>query len=139
MLTAGGSIETGLVGEWRLERRVVDRRLSSYGRVAGSLVVEPHGDGLVWREQGTLRLQGRSHDVSRTYHLADGWMHFDDGRPFHPWRPGVWVDHLCGEDAYRGLVDVAPARIRTLWDVTGPAKDQRLVTRLTRIWQSTQA
>ncbi|BEP12347.1 DUF6314 family protein [Acidothermaceae bacterium B102] len=127
----------GLVGEWRLQRRVVDRRLSSYGRVAGTLVIEPDGAGLVWREQGSWTMAGRSRPFTRTYLLADGWMLFDDGRPFHPWTPGEWVVHPCGEDSYRGLVDVEPARIRTLWDVTGPAKDQRLVTRLTRVWQST--
>jgi Family of unknown function (DUF6314) len=132
-------VETGeLVGEWRLQRRVADRRLRQYGRVEGLLTIAPHGDGLAWREHGTLSIQGRSHDVSRTYLLADGWVLFDDGRPFHPWRPGEWVDHLCSQDTYRGLVDVGPARIRTLWDVSGPAKDQRLVTRLTRVWQSSQ-
>ena len=85
---------------------------------------------------GTFTIAGRSHDVTRTYQLADGWVFFDDGRPFHPWRPGEWVEHLCGEDTYRGLVEVEPARIRTLWDVSGPEKDQRLITRLTSVWQS---
>ena len=125
-----------LVGEWLLRRRVVDRRTSQYGRVDGTLTISPYDDGLAWRESGVLTIGGRSHDVARTSLLADGWVCFEDGRPFHPWRPGEWVDHLCGPDTYRGLVDVEPARIRTLWDVSGPAKDQRLITRLTRVWQS---
>lgn len=130
---------SGLVGEWQLERRVVDRGLSSYGRVAGTLVIEPDNDRLVWYEQGTWTMAGRSHPFTRTYHISDGWVFFDDGRPFHPWLPGEWVDHLCGEDTYRGLLDVGAARIRTLWDVSGPAKDQRIVTRLTRVWQTEQS
>ena len=125
-----------LVGQWRLHRRVVDRRRSAYGLVVGTLVVHREGDVLVWHESGSWTMAGRTHPVSRTYLLAEGWMRFEDGRPFHPWTPGEWVAHRCGNDVYRGLVDVAPGRIRTLWDVTGPAKDQRLVTRLTRVWQS---
>jgi hypothetical protein len=126
----------GLIGRWRLQRRVADYRLGSYGRVAGELVVEADDDGLVWREQGTWIVAGRARAVARTYLLAGGWMSFDDGRPFHPWTPGEWVVHACGADVYRGLVDVAPARIRTVWDVTGPAKHQRLVTRFDKVWQS---
>jgi hypothetical protein len=121
-----------------LQRRVADRRTGQYGRVQGTLTIAAQGDGLAWRETGTLTMAGRTHDVSRSYLLADGWVFFDDGRPFHPWRPGEWVEHLCGEDTYRGLVDVEPTRVRTLWDVAGPAKEQRLITRLTRIWQTAE-
>ena len=59
-------------------------------------------------------------------------VRFADGRPFHPWRPGVWVDHPCNADLYRGLVDASPDRLRILWDVVGPTKDQRLFTRCVR-------
>jgi uncharacterized protein DUF6314 len=62
------------------------------------------------------------------------WMTFADGRAFHPWRPGQVVTHRCAEDTYRGLVDLRGDRMRTLWDVIGPAKEQRLVTRLR--WRS---
>ena len=123
----------GLIGEWRLQRRVADRRLSSYGWVDGFLTIEEYGDGLAWREHGTLTIAGRSHAFTRAYRIEDGWVLFDDGRPFHPWTPGQHVTHLCGEDTYRGLIDVTADRIRTLWDVRGPAKDQRLLTRLQRL------
>jgi hypothetical protein len=104
--------------------------------VTGELVIADDRDGLRWAESGTLRWGGATYPVSRTYLLregADGWeVRFADGRPFHPWRPGVWVTHPCRGDVYTGLVAVGPGRVRTLWDVRGPAKDQRLVTRLTR-------
>jgi hypothetical protein len=125
-----------LVGRWGLRRRIVDRRVGVFGAVAGELVLSPDGDGVRWDETGTLRWDGASYAVTRTYLLrpvGSGWeMRFADGRPFHPWRPGETVTHPCRADVYTGVVDVGPTRIRTVWDVTGPAKDQRLVTRCYR-------
>jgi hypothetical protein len=126
-----------LVGRWVLRRRVADRVAGQQGTVRGQLVVVADGGGLRWEERGTLRWAGVDHPVHRTYLLrerADGWwVEFEDGRPFHPWRPGVAVAHPCRADVYTGLVSVdGAARVRTLWDVRGPGKDQRLVTRLTR-------
>ena len=128
----------GLVGEWRLRRRVVDYRLGWYGRMEGELVVaQSEGGALLWHEQGRLQLNGLSHSVTRDLRLADGpdgwWVSFDDGRPFHPWRVGEPVRHLCGADMYDGLFDLRGDRLRILWDVSGPAKTQRLVTRLDRL------
>lgn len=66
--------------------------------------------------------------------LLDGsaWMTFEDGRPFHPWLPGAVLEHRCGADLYVGRIDVAAGAMRTTWRVTGPAKDQLLVTDLAR-------
>lgn len=138
-----------LLGTWSLRRRVADRVTGLVGTVHGSLDVTDSADGLLWSETGLfvwmLPAPGaggwqspRSALVSRSLHLAltDGlwWMHFADGRPFHPWRPGHVVEHLCAADLYRGgvAIDRRSTRMRTIWDVTGPAKDQRLITRLTR-------
>ena len=126
------------MGEWRLARRVVDRAGGVYGSVAGELVVTPDGTGVRLAERGLLRWQGGEYPVSRVsrLQLLDGewWMLFEDGRPFHPWRPGTPVVHPCGADTYDGLVvlDRGGTRLRTLWDVRGPAKNQRLYTRFTR-------
>ena len=125
-----------LAGRWRLVRRICDRAAGQHGTVTGELVIDPDGDGLRWAEHGTLRWGGHERPVHRAYLLrpgADGWeVRFADGRPFHPWRPGEPVRHPCRDDLYTGLVTVDPGRIRTLWDVRGPAKDQRLVTRCYR-------
>jgi hypothetical protein len=126
-----------LAGRWALARRVADRRAGTQGTVVGELVVAPDGAGLRWAESGVLRWGGVSRPVHRTYLLREGpdgwWVHFEDGRPFHPWAPGVAVTHPCRADVYTGLVTVDGDRMRTLWDVRGPAKHQRLVTRLTRL------
>ena len=126
-----------LVGRWVLRRRVADRLAGLQGTVTGELAVEPDGAGLRWVERGTLRWAGARLPVSREYLLREGpagWeVLFPDGRPFHPWRPGEPVTHPCRADVYTGLVTVRADRLRTLWDVRGPAKHQRLVTRCTRI------
>lgn len=126
---------TALLGRWRLARRLRDARL--HGAFAGALTLTADGDGVRWDEAGTLRWAGQDIPATRRYLLrpgADGWwVHFEDGRPFHPWTPGEWVTHPCRADVYRGLVTVdGPDRWRVLWDVAGPAKDQRIVSRLTR-------
>jgi hypothetical protein len=124
-----------LVGRWSLARRIADREAGLHGTVTGELVVAADGAGLRWAERGTLRWNGADHPVSRTYLIRerDGWwVDFSDGRPFHPWRPGVTVAHPCRADVYTGLVTVDGDRMRTVWDVHGPGKDQRLVTRFAR-------
>lgn len=138
-----------LLGEWRLDRTVLDRRTGTRGCVHGALVVTDEGGRLHWAERGTLRWDGREVPVERTYLLVPGiepgiepQVLFADGRPFHPWRPGEWVEHPCAEDLYRGLVTADAAhpveRVLVVWEVRGPAKDQRLVTRLRRVFQEAQ-
>jgi hypothetical protein len=125
-----------LIGRWVLVRRVADRSTGRQGTVSGELTVAADHAGLRWEESGTLVWGGVGRPVRRTYLLrerGDGWwVEFADGRPFHPWRPGVAVTHPCRADVYTGLVTVDGDRIRTVWDVRGPGKEQRLVTRLYR-------
>ena len=126
-----------LVGRWSLRRLVADRVVGAYGRMVGELIVAPDGGGLRWDERGTLRWGGAEFPATRTYLLrdgGDGWeVTFADGRPFHPWRPGEVVTHPCRADVYTGLVRLDGPRLRTLWDVRGPTKHQRLATRFGRI------
>ncbi|HST64119.1 MAG TPA: DUF6314 family protein [Mycobacteriales bacterium] len=125
-----------LVGRWRLVRRVADRAAGAQGTVTGLLTVSADGAGFRWDEHGTLVWAGVEHPVSRTYLLRERaggwWVDFEDGRSFHPWRPGAPVTHPCRADVYSGLITVDADRIRTVWDVRGPGKHQRLVTRLYR-------
>lgn len=133
---------TELLGEWDLARRIVDRRAPGgrqHGRVHGTLTLTRTGsDEVRWHEHGTLTWAGRELEVFRTLLVRRderGWMvHFEDGRQFHPWRPGATVTHPCRADTYRGVVDVRADRrvLRVLWDVTGPSKDARLFTRCVR-------
>lgn len=129
---------TDLLGVWQLDRRLVDRQQGMFGRVHGWLELTLVGSVVHWLELGELFWRGASYEVTRELHIvpvADGWqVRFTDGRPFHPWRPGELVEHPCRSDLYRGLikVDGARKRMRVLWEVTGPLKDQRIVTRCVR-------
>ena len=127
---------TELLGRWQLERRVLDRLAGMHGRMTGTLDLVPDGADVRWLERGTFSYAGRAFHSTRELLIrrrADGWfVHFVDGREFHPWRPGAPVVHPCRADVYRGVVDARPELLRTLWDVHGPNKDQRLITRCTR-------
>ncbi len=107
------------------------------GTVDGRLTMRPGDDDIVWAEQGTLVWNGSRLSVSRSYRLErtenGWWLHFLDGRPFHSWLPGEWVEHPCRRDAYRGLITITgPDQWGTVWEVQGPDKAQRIVTRFSR-------
>jgi hypothetical protein len=128
---------TDLLGGWHLSRRLRDRMSGVAGTVTGALLLTSEADEIVWREQGVLTVAAATYDVTRTYRLrdtADGWwVHFEDGRPFHPWLPGHWVRHPCSADLYDGLVRLDSREAwRVLWRVSGPSKDQTILTRLAR-------
>lgn len=127
---------TALLGTWHLRRRLADLRTGTAGTVVGTLTLRAARDGVEWTESGLLRWGGRDVEVTRRYLLRDGvegwWVYFDDGRPFHAWTPGRPVEHPCRADLYRGLVRIdSPQRWRIAWDVVGPAKQQRIISRLT--------
>lgn len=128
-----------LLGEWALRRRIADYRSRMSGTVDGQLTLnsDARTGEIAWSESGALQWNGAIHAVTRTYLLredSDGWwLFFADGRPFHPWQPGGWVEHPCRDDLYRGLVSITDSdRWGTVWDVSGPAKDLRILTRFSR-------
>ena len=130
---------TDLLGVWQLDRRLADRQLGRFGRVTGWLELTLVGGVVHWLELGELSWAGARYEVTRELHIVrsddDRWeVRFTDGRPFHPWRPGELVEHPCRADLYRGLIRVDPTRrrMRVLWDVRGPLKDQRIVSRCVR-------
>ncbi len=131
-----------LLGSWELRRRVADLRTGQLGRVAGTLDLVEHGAAVHWHERGELTWGDAVYPVSRELHLeraGRGWLVcFADGRAFHPWAPGQLLTHPCGADRYLGMirVDRGGTRLRVLWDVTGPGKRQRILTRCSRIQPS---
>lgn len=128
---------TVLLGDWRLARRLADHRTGLSGTVSGRLSLRSERGQITWVEQGTLLWNGARLPVSRSYRMrraGEGWwLYFSDGRPFHAWIPGQWVRHPCREDSYRGLITITgPDHWRTLWEVNGPDKAQRITTWLSR-------
>ncbi len=128
---------TALLGEWQLTRAVRDEHAGLSGTAWGRLTLRTEASQIVWREEGTLLWNGSPVPFSRCYSLRRSedrwWLHFSDGRPFHAWAPGDWVHHPCGEDEYHGLVTFdGPDDWQTLWDVRGPATEQRISTQFRR-------
>ncbi|KQT94591.1 hypothetical protein ASG49_06990 [Marmoricola sp. Leaf446] len=124
-----------LLGGWVLERTIEDRRGDLGGVVTGRLeLVEEAPDRLRWEERATWQRPGGEVAVRRTLRVvrrdAGWWVLFEDGRDFHPWRTGVQVVHDCRPDTYRGLVTGSPDSWSVTWEVTGPAKDYLMRTRL---------
>ncbi len=128
-----------LLGTWRLDRTIEDWRAQERLGVTGTAALERIADGRVrWHEQGTLRGASRTpSSVSRTLYVVapvggqgPPWVTFEDGRPFHPWSPGVEVAHACAPDDYRGLVETRalPHRWTVRWSCHGPAKDYTMTT-----------
>lgn len=134
-----------LLGRWHLDRVIEDRLARERLVVEGEALLERYDDGRVrWHEEGSLR--GSSFPdgtpVHRTLwvcppddHTATWWVTFEDGRRFHPWSPGVDVEHPCGADVYRGLVEVPDPNHRwsVVWHSAGPRKDYTTTTAYRRI------
>ncbi|WP_229054831.1 DUF6314 family protein [Aeromicrobium sp. Leaf350] len=126
-----------LLGTWQLSRRV-DDRLGPVRHVHGTSELSLDDDGRIrWSENGTMTWEGGSAPIYRTLFVEqrdDGWwVTFDDGRDFHPWETDAPVVHPCGADVYEGRIDTAASDAwAVVWNVTGPAKDYTMTSRLTR-------
>lgn len=126
-----------LLGDWALDRAVLDRRAGTTGRVTGTTLLRAVDDSTVsWTETGTMAFDGRSTPVSRELLVRrtgdDRWtVQFADGRPFHDWVWGTTVVHDCAPDEYTGVLAGDADRWTVRWEARGPAKDYRLDSVLT--------
>ena len=125
-------------GLWRLERAIEDRRAGTAGAFSGSARLTPDGAGLRYEEQGTLTLPGAAPmQAARAYlwrrEAEDIAVFFDDGRRFHVIGESARDRHWCDPDLYDVTYDFArwPDWSAT-WDVSGPRKDYRMVSRYSR-------
>ncbi len=124
-----------LLGSWDLSRTIEDRLGDLGGVVEGRLELTETGpDRLRWEERATWHRPTGDVAVRRglwvVRRAAGWWVLFEDGREFHPWAPGSEVVHDCRPDTYRGTVTGSPTDWSVTWEVTGPAKDYLMLTRL---------
>ena len=126
-----------LVGAWRLQRAMKDRRLGQTGTLHGVAEFVADGGGLLYRERGALTIDCHTGMATRAYryrfpepHFAE--VCFEDGRPFHKidLSRGMWeAEHRCGNDLYCGSFRVlAPNAWEAAWRIEGPRKDQTLIS-----------
>lgn len=127
-------------GEWTFEREIDDGLNGQKGSATGQASFEVSECGLTWTEHGELHMNGHSFDASRKLEIVcdtGGWLvRFDDGRPFHPLDLSdgrCAVGHPCRDDFYSGEFTSTAAGFATDWRVTGPRKDQHIVTTYRRI------
>ncbi|HUF55610.1 MAG TPA: DUF6314 family protein [Thermohalobaculum sp.] len=126
-------------GAWVIRRQIDDRQAGERGRLVGRAVLEPSDEGLEYREEGLLEMNGRLLQAERRYRWrfeAEGRVRvlFADGSRFHSFIPGRPVaDHLCGDDRYEVAYAFEEDRWSSRWDVRGPAKDYVLETWYSRV------
>lgn len=130
-----------LNGRWAVARTMVTRRVGLSGTFEGVATVAPCPGGLGYLEEGEVRAGDHCGRASRAWTylplgLGAAQVRFPDGRAFHDLdlTAGTWqAVHHCGHDTYRGAFEViSPAVWTVTWNVTGPRKDLRLHTCLTR-------
>lgn len=130
-----------LLGRWRVERRVFDRRRGEIGTFSGELYFESGPGGLRASETGRMSYGETESDAERVllYHFEGrgrARVLFADGRFFHELDLGTGrarVSHLCGDDTYiGGFWAVSRDVLLQRWRVLGPRKDLVLLGRLRR-------
>lgn len=122
-------------GEWRIARLIDDRLGGQTGRFEGRALLRPDGAGLLYHEEGSLRL-GEAPPLNATRRYL--WraeagavaVYFEDGRLFHRFDPAKdhpGADHACDPDSYRVRYDFGGwPDWRAVWTVRGPRKDYRM-------------
>lgn len=123
-------------GDWRLDRVIEDSRAGVTGHLTGQACWRPGQGGLILTETGELRYgEGAPMRAARRYlwrsEAGGVAVYFEDGRPFHWFSADApAAHHDCPPDDYRVAYrfDDWPNWTAT-WDVTGPRKEYRMVSR----------
>ena len=125
-------------GAYRIARQIDDHRAGQTAIFEGRAEITANAKGAIYSETGQLQMaQGATFHAERVYFWAVQGpriaVFFEDGRPFHDFDPvagGAATEHLCGQDWYRGGYDVSRwPDWQVTWEVTGPRKDYRSLTR----------
>lgn len=122
-------------GTWHLDR-VIDHGDGTRAVFAGMAMFRRDGDGLAYIEEGQLRIGTATPITARQSYRWDSGLivRFPDGRLFHtvPEHGGA-VHHFCDPDTYAGHYDFSRwPGFSVAWQVTGPRKDYRMVSRYRR-------
>lgn len=132
-----------LSGSWQLDRSLLDRRNSIAGELNGRAHFAPSGRSLLYEERGLLTFGAHQGPAEQrlTYEFPSGEarasVRFRDGRPFHELDLSTGeaiVSHPCALDLYEGcFVALSEMQLRSVWNVTGPRKDEEIITLYTRL------
>lgn len=126
----------GLTGRW-LTQRVIRHRDGTVARFTGTTLWRPDGAETICSESGQLVVADATpFAASRTTRWSATAtcisVTFADGRPFHV-IAGRNAHHDCPPDDYRLRYDFSAwPEWSVRWQVTGPRKDYRALTRYRR-------
>jgi biotin transport system substrate-specific component len=135
-------------GEWRMARRIDDRRGGRIGEAGGVASFRSGDDArslacaeALTIDYGGRRIEGESRTIWRFVDSGGPDLYFPDWRFFcavrfqrngYVWRAEFM--HNCGEDRYEGFAEVGRRDDwRLVWNVFGPRKNYALDTLYSRI------
>lgn len=122
-------------GTWAIARTITPQT-GPAARFDGTARWVPSDRGLDYTEEGTLHMDGAAPmQATRAYvWTPDMSIYFDDGRFFHQVpAAGGQTRHFCDPDTYVGRYDFDDwPHFTVAWDVRGPRKDYRMISRFTR-------
>lgn len=132
-------------GHWILARDITDHRAGLDMSLEGQAVFSPVSLGLRCDESGIMQARGQvpgqapMQTSRRTFWCSEGpeiVVTFDDGRAFHRFTPNTpepKATHDCPPDTYEVLYDFSNwPQWSAIWQVCGPRKDYRMVSRYRR-------
>jgi len=118
-----------------VKRAIDDRLAGAEGVFEGEAVFSPVASGLLYREEGLLRLgSGPALTAARSYLWRESGgriiVEHADGRPFHDFdATDPSARHFCDPDDYRVRYDFGRwPHWRADWVVKGPRKDYTMRT-----------
>lgn len=127
------------IGNWKIDRVIVDRLSVQAGRFEGRAMFVPDGDALRYREEGRLRFgDGAPMTAVRQYLWRDAAgriaVDYGDGRVFHDFDPAdPAAHHACDPDDYQVRYDFSGwPDWSAEWTVRGPRKDYTMTSRYSR-------
>lgn len=143
-------------GDWRLSRRIADRRGARVGTASGVAqfaAADANSRKTLFCAEtlvidyGGHRLDGEQKTIWSFVDSQGPDLHFHDGRDFCAmrfrrdvagWRASF--AHACGDDRYAGEACIADRdNWRLVWTVNGPRKDYTLDTAYVRLEDSRQS
>lgn len=132
---------TDFLGDWKIAREIVEKSGGTH-HMTGRAEFTRAADGVTYREKGQLvTAAGAQFAASRVYHWRDAGhgrvqVLFEDERDFHNFDlTGAKTEgkHWCDPDMYQVSYNLADWPVwSSVWRVSGPRKDYRMVTRYWR-------
>lgn len=132
---------TYLEGKWSFSRQILGEMKS--GTMEGKATFSSISKGLFYREKGLLKQGNYEGFFEQEYFLTflgqdrkQAEVYRQEGAFFFLLdlsHSSQKVEHLCGDDFYRGTIESFETSLKCQWDVGGPRKGYTLVSHFVKI------